>query len=319
MAIGDKIKTLRKEKGMTQDAVAEALDVTRQAVAKWESNQAAPSTTNIMKLAEFFQVQFQDLLSQEEIPNAEIQKHIVKVAQAEERRKEKRAVAKGFVISGLKISGCYLVLFLLCWVIFHLIGAPDYIWSWSTAHYIFPVTYLYSLAGCLLYREKLGYYTLAGTAVGLILGNIAGSISSKNSLLHFNHGWIALLTCIAVFSLCGIVVSFIKTEKGKTGDHLTHSKKSKRIAFATLSICLVLFIIFGAGASIRRLAFDRGASAGYNAGFEQGLHDKENGLPSDSSVPSSGIPEGYRFGTSAYSGYMIYWPTGYQDGYEEGR
>lgn len=320
MAIGDKIRALRKEKGMTQDAIAEALDVTRQAVAKWESNQAAPSTTNIMKLAELFQVQFQDLLSQEEIPNAEIQKYIVKVAQAEEKRKEKRAAAKGFAISGLKISGCYLVLFLLCWVVFHLIGAPDYIWSWSTGHYIFLVTYLYSLAGCLLYHEKLGYYTLAGTAVGLILGNIVGSITSNNSVLRFNHGWIALLACIGAFSLFGIVVSFAKTERGKAGDHpLTLSKKSKRLVFGALSLCLAIFIIFGAGVSARRLAFDRGASIGYNAGFEQGLHDKENGLPSDSSVPSSGIPEDYRFGTSAYSGYMIYWPTGYQDGYGEGR
>ena len=319
MAIGDKIRALRKEKGMTQDAIAEALDVTRQAVAKWESNQAAPSTTNIMKLAELFQVQFQDLLSQEEIPNAEIQKYIVKVAQAEEKRKEKRAVAKGFFTSGLKISGCYLVLFLLCWVIFHLIGAPDYIWSWSTGHYIFLVTYLYSVAGCLLYREKLGYYTLVGTAVGLILGNIVGSITPNNSVLRFNHGWIALLACIGAFSLCGIVVSFVKVERSQAGDPLTLSKKAKRISFGALSLCLAIFIIFGAGASIRRLAFDRGASTGYSAGFEQGLHDKENGLPSDRSVPSSGIPEGYRFGTSAYSGYMIYWPTGYQDGYEEGR
>lgn len=94
MTIGDKIKNLRKENGMTQDAVAAALDVTRQAVAKWESNQAAPSTTNIMKLAELFQVQFQDLLSQEDVPMAEIQKYIVKVAQAEEKRKEKREAIK---------------------------------------------------------------------------------------------------------------------------------------------------------------------------------------------------------------------------------
>ena len=89
MTIGDKIKALRTERGMSQDAVASALSVTRQAVAKWESNQSVPSTTNTIKLAELFQVQFQDLLSQEEIPSAEIQRYIVKVAQAEEKKKEK--------------------------------------------------------------------------------------------------------------------------------------------------------------------------------------------------------------------------------------
>jgi transcriptional regulator with XRE-family HTH domain len=62
MTIGERIRALRKERGMTQDAAALALDVTRQAVAKWEGNQTAPSTANIMKLAELFQVSFQDLL-----------------------------------------------------------------------------------------------------------------------------------------------------------------------------------------------------------------------------------------------------------------
>lgn len=319
MTIGDKIKNLRKENGMTQDAVAAALDVTRQAVAKWESNQAAPSTTNIMKLAELFQIQFQDLLSQEDVPMAEIQKYIVKVAQAEEKRKEKWETAKKILVSGLKISFSYLILVLICWIAFHLLGVPDYVWSWSISHFIFPIAYLYSLAGCLLYREKLGYYTFIGTTIGLILGNVVGSITPKNTVLHFNNGWIALLACIGAFSLCGVVVSFVKTRKGNEIDPLICSNKIRRIAYGALSIFLAFFIVFGAGASARRISFQRGAMTGYRAGFEQGLLDKENGLPSDSNLPSSSIPDGYRFGSSAYSGYMIYWPTGYKNGYAEVR
>lgn len=319
MTIGDKIKKLRKENGMTQDAVAATLDVTRQAVAKWESNQAAPSTTNIMKLAELFQVQFQDLLSQEDVPIAEIQKYIVKVAQAEEKRKENRETAKKIVVSGLKISVSYLILVLICWIAFHLLGVPDYVWSWSNSHFIFPIAYLYSLAGCLLYREKLGYYTFIGTAIGLILGNVVGSITPKNTVLHFNNGWIALLACIGAFSLCGIIVSFVKTRKGNESGPLTHSNKIRKIACIAMSIFLAFFIVFGAGASARRISFQRGAMTGYRAGFEQGLLDKENGLPSHSNLSSSGIPDGYRFGSSAYSGYMIYWPTGYKGGYTEGK
>lgn len=82
---------------------------------------------------------------------------------------------------------------------------------------------------------------------------------------------------------------------------------------------MILFFALGISASSHRLAFQRGASAGYNAGFEQGLADKGNGLPSDSSMKSANTPDSYQFGTSAYSGYMIYWPTGYQDGYNERR
>ena len=319
VTIGDKIKALRTERRMSQDAVASALSVTRQSVAKWESNQSVPSTTNTIKLAELFQVQFQDLLSQEEIPSAEIQRYIVKVAQAEEKKKEKQDVIKFVVVSAMKISACYLMLFMLCWSIFHLLGVADYIWSWTISHYILQISFLYSLIGCLLYREKLGYYTFAGTVVGLILGNIVGSITTKSTVLHFNNGWIALLICIGIFSLCGIVVSFVKIETSKEINPLACSKKTRRIVFGILSFCMILFFALGISASSHRLAFQRGASAGYNAGFEQGLADKGNGLPSDSSMKSANTPDSYQFGTSAYSGYMIYWPTGYQDGYNERR
>lgn len=37
MTIGETIRQLRKEKGLTQDALADALEISRQAVAKWES------------------------------------------------------------------------------------------------------------------------------------------------------------------------------------------------------------------------------------------------------------------------------------------
>ena len=37
MTIGETIRRLRKEKGLTQDALADALEISRQAVGKWES------------------------------------------------------------------------------------------------------------------------------------------------------------------------------------------------------------------------------------------------------------------------------------------
>jgi len=319
VSIGDKIRALRKERNLTQDAIAEALNVTRQAVAKWESNQAAPSTANILKLAELFQVQFQDLLSQEENVNTDIQKYLIKTAQAEERRKKKHAIIKKSVLVSLRIGVCYLLLYFICWVIFHLLGIPDYVWSWSIDHYILPLSLLYSLAGSLFYRERLGYFTLFGTAAGLVLGNIVDSITTKNAVLSFNTGWIALMLCIGAFSLCGIAVSVIRSKKSTKGSSMIFTQKGQRIALGVLSFCLALFVILSFGTSVRQIAFNRGAVAGYSAGYEQGLADKENGLPANSDISNRQIPERYRYGTSAYKGYMVYWPTGYQDGYEEWR
>ena len=54
MNFNEKLVTLRKDKGMSQDALAEKLGVSRQAVSKWELGTAMPETKNIVQLAEIF-------------------------------------------------------------------------------------------------------------------------------------------------------------------------------------------------------------------------------------------------------------------------
>ena len=49
---------------MTQEFVAESLGVSRQAVSKWESGKSAPSTTNLLALAELFGLASEDLLKE---------------------------------------------------------------------------------------------------------------------------------------------------------------------------------------------------------------------------------------------------------------
>lgn len=51
MTTGQKIAALRRERGMTQDALAEALSVTRQAVSKWEADAALPEANKLLPLA----------------------------------------------------------------------------------------------------------------------------------------------------------------------------------------------------------------------------------------------------------------------------
>ena len=51
MTIGSRINALRKEKGYTQEYIAEQLHVTRQAVSKWEQDQTSPDTWNLIELA----------------------------------------------------------------------------------------------------------------------------------------------------------------------------------------------------------------------------------------------------------------------------
>ena len=51
MTIGNRIRTLRKQLNYSQEYVAEQLEVTRQAVSKWEKDLSSPDTNNIIQLA----------------------------------------------------------------------------------------------------------------------------------------------------------------------------------------------------------------------------------------------------------------------------
>ena len=56
MTIADRIQTLRKSKGMSQEQLADAAGVSRQAVSKWESEQSIPDLDKIVVLSEIFDV-----------------------------------------------------------------------------------------------------------------------------------------------------------------------------------------------------------------------------------------------------------------------
>lgn len=62
--LGGVIKKYRMECQMTQEFVAETLGVSRQAVSKWESGSSDPSTTNLIALANLFDITPEEMLKE---------------------------------------------------------------------------------------------------------------------------------------------------------------------------------------------------------------------------------------------------------------
>lgn len=62
MTFSEKLSILRKRKGMSQEQLAEMLDVSRQSVSKWEAQQALPETAKIIMIASIFNVSIDTLL-----------------------------------------------------------------------------------------------------------------------------------------------------------------------------------------------------------------------------------------------------------------
>lgn len=68
VSVGRKINTLRSQKNLSQDRLAETLLVSRQAVSAWETGKAAPSIDNVIELAKIFGVSFEEILCLGEKP-----------------------------------------------------------------------------------------------------------------------------------------------------------------------------------------------------------------------------------------------------------
>ena len=65
MTIGERIAYLRVDSGMSQEALAEMLSVSRQSVSKWEVGDAIPGLDKIRSIAAIFNVTFDELLSED--------------------------------------------------------------------------------------------------------------------------------------------------------------------------------------------------------------------------------------------------------------
>ena len=93
--IGSFLKELRKEKSITQEQLAEKLNVSRRTVSRWETGSNLPDLDLMMEMADFYQVDLRELLNGErksEPMNKELKETVLQVAEysnAEKKRSTK--------------------------------------------------------------------------------------------------------------------------------------------------------------------------------------------------------------------------------------
>lgn len=62
MTLGEKLYELRKKHGLSQEQLAEALNVSRQSISKWEGNVTYPESEKLVALSDYFQVSLDYLM-----------------------------------------------------------------------------------------------------------------------------------------------------------------------------------------------------------------------------------------------------------------
>jgi len=113
--IGGFIKELRKEKGLTQEQLAEQFNVSRRTVSRWETGSNLPDLDILIEMADYYDIELRELLDGErksEKMNEELEETVLKVA--EYSNEDKLKVTKRMhmlFIGGFIAAVIYVILF----------------------------------------------------------------------------------------------------------------------------------------------------------------------------------------------------------------
>lgn len=111
--IGEFLKELRKEKGLTQEQFAEQFNVSRRSVSRWETGNNMPNLDTLVEMADYYEIDLRELLDGErksEKMNEELKETVLKVAEYSNIEKEvkRKKLNKCFIIGGI----CFLLVIL---------------------------------------------------------------------------------------------------------------------------------------------------------------------------------------------------------------
>lgn len=127
MDMSEKIFQLRKVNSLTQEQLAEQLNVSRQSVSKWEAGQAVPELEKITEMSNIFRVTTDYLLKPSEIDELSIKAGILEKQQEELRAEVGQRKARNFKL--LTCMSIYLIGFAVFIILRSITWEVDFLWN----------------------------------------------------------------------------------------------------------------------------------------------------------------------------------------------
>ena len=229
MSLGERIKEQRKNCGMSQEKLAELVGVSRQAVTKWETDQSAPSTEKLFKLAEIFGTSVDLLIKADEKSTATPAEQIYymyKMEQAQKRAEFKAKLKKNVTVA-LCITAGYFLFYLIgrfIWcdrnysLLAWLFSAPvdqgehSYLYGWLLSSNMFDIAVAITIIPAFFDKR---IYPIA-TSCGFLIGFLAGVIFGPNpgdKYGHTHYGWAIWGVIFFISVAIGIIIEIIKMLK----------------------------------------------------------------------------------------------------------
>ena len=184
MELHERIKDNRIRCGLTQEELAEKMEVSRQAVTKWEQGKSAPSTENLFRLADIFGTTVDLLLPrQEPVPETET----------------KRFDAEGTLL----VIGIFLLTHVLGrvlytvrptfsldqWLLRYDVGQFAYLYGWLQGNGLFWYCMVLCAAAALLGKRRLALTAATGFALGIVVGEWLGPNPAGAAVGNTHYGW----------------------------------------------------------------------------------------------------------------------------------
>lgn len=109
----ENLKTLRKQKGMSQEVLAQQLHVVRQTVSKWEKGLSVPDAEMLVKIAEIFEISVSELLGEkieetQDMNEIAIQLALLNEQLANKSRRNKRILKVILITIAAIVLACFL-------------------------------------------------------------------------------------------------------------------------------------------------------------------------------------------------------------------
>ena len=203
MTLGERIKERRQNAKLSQEKVAELVGVSRQAVTKWETNQTAPNTENLFKLAEIFGTTVDMLIPSAESSNQSPAEQIYLLYKMEEEKKaaEQAMKRKQNLKMALAVVAAYLLTYLIGRAVCGDFGQSSllgwltgvdskyYLFGWLTHQGLFWIAMVISLLPALFGKYRFSIVTFAAFVLGIFAGELLGPNPAGESIGHTHYGW----------------------------------------------------------------------------------------------------------------------------------
>ena len=124
MKFGDNLRQIRKSKKMSQEQLAEKVNVTRQSVSKWENGESYPEMNNILELCKIFNCKLNDLVHTDMTDISSLDEEIVMNVVKFNEKKQKEVKALSNIISLIGKIGAIILKVAIPFIIFAMLLVP---------------------------------------------------------------------------------------------------------------------------------------------------------------------------------------------------